>query len=322
MPSTENDSFNDSSDTDFPVSGDIQHDPSDPFDGGESPDGPVQELPNDRVIIKNAGLSVQTLEYDKFMASLNQHIIEAGGYISASTQNGNPVSDPDDMRFASLTVRIPADKLDEFLNTVGTLGNITSRSETAEDITTAYIDTEAKLEALRTEYDALLAMLEKAEAVSDLVSIQDRLSQVRYQIEAQERIIRSYDDKVAFSTVSMSVYEVRRETPVGDETFWQEISRRFSESLADVGHGFTRVSAWVLGNLPEILVWLVVIAIIVLIIVLCVKHSKRRKAQKNIPGGNAGAAAGRAAGNVLPQQAAGNAADGANGADAPKAPQK
>ena len=315
------------------------NDSSDPFgDGSESSDHknePVPDVLHDRVIIKNAELSVQTLEYDKFMTSLNERIALLGGYISDSRQNGNPLNNPDDLRFASLTVRIPAEKLDEFLDAVGTLGNITNRSESAQDITAAYIDTEAKLEALRAEYDALIAMLEKAEAVADIIVIQDRLNEVRYEIESQERIMRSYDDLVAFSTVNMSVCEVRRESPAADETFWQEISRRFSDSLADVGHGFTRVSAWVLGNLPEIIVWLVLIAVIILIIVLCVKHSRRRKAQQNGSGntdnaGNrkagrkSGKKSGRKSGRKTAEKALpeGTAENASSDTDASKAPEK
>lgn len=262
--------------------------PSEPF-GGKTDAEPASESGNKppfdalqgRMIIKNAELTVQTLEYDSFMTSLTERIASFGGYISNSSQSGRALSNPDNLRSASLVVKIPAEKLDEFLKAVGTLGNITRQSENAEDITTAYVDTEAKLEALRAEHDALISMLEKAEAIADIIVIQDRLNEVRYEIEAHERIIRSYDDQVAFSTVSMYINEVKRETPAGDETFSQEVSRKFSESLADIGHGFTRFSVWFLGNAPKILIWLVLLIVIPLIIILSiVKCRKRRKKQR------------------------------------------
>ena len=122
--------------------------------------------------------------------------------------------------------------------------------------------------------------------VEDIITVQDRLTYVRYEIESYEAILRTYDDQIALSTVSLSVNEVEKETPVEKETFGQEVSRRFKESLESVGDFFRDLGAWLFGSAPEIIVVLVFLGVHVLIVILIVKGIKRRvrknreKAQK------------------------------------------
>lgn len=232
-----------------------------------------------RKIIRDANLSVQTLEFDAFLADVNARILALGGYVSASYTNNNTYYS-DYMRSASITARIPAEQLDAFLTGIGTLGNVTDQNIYTRDVTTRYVDTEAHLKALRTEQDSLMGLLERAETVEDLITVQGRLSEVRYEIESYESILRTYDDQIAFSTVEMSVSEVRRKTATAEETFGEEIRRRFAESLEDVGEGFREFGVWFIGNLPQLLTWAIVLGVIVLLIVRFVKKSPVRRAKR------------------------------------------
>ena len=76
-----------------------------------------------------------------------------------------------------------------------------------------YVDTETHLAALRTEQESLMRILADAETVEDLIAVQSRLSEVRYEIESYESVLRTYDDQIAMSTVTLRVQEVERETP-------------------------------------------------------------------------------------------------------------
>ena len=107
---------------------------------------------------------------------------------------------------------------------------------------------------------------------------------MRYEIESYESILRTNDDQIDLSTVSLSVREVERETPVEEESFGQEVSRRFKESMEDVGEGFRNFGAWLFGNAPEIIVTLLILGAIAFVIVLIVRLSirghRRRAAKK------------------------------------------
>lgn len=248
---------------------------------------------SNRKIIRNADVSVETLEFDAFLAQLADSVGAIGGYVESSSVGGRTLRNDQKLRYAHYVVRVPAERLDEFLNTVSSLGNVTSANTGLRDVTTSYVDSEKHLEALRTEQDALLEILSKATTVEDIITVQDRLTHVRYQIESYESTLRSYDDQIALSAVSLNINEVERETQIKEETFGEEVSRRFHESLQDVGSGFKSFGAWLFGNAPEIIVVLVIIGLHVLVVILIVKGAKKRaiKRRQNALAKKAAAAA-------------------------------
>ena len=233
-----------------------------------------------RKIIRNADLSVQTLAFDTFIEKLNDLVSSFGGFIESSSISGRTLRNSTQLRNAYFTIRVPADQLDAFLDSVSGLGNVTSKNTSLRDVTTNYVDSEKHLEALRTEQKALLEILAKAETVEDIITVQDRLAEVGYEIESYESILRTYDDQVDLSTVTLNLYEVEHETVVEPETFWQEVTRRFNNSLENVGDGFRDFSAWLLGNAPEIIVFLVFNGVIVLIVVLSVRGGIKRRRKR------------------------------------------
>ena len=198
---------------------------------------PSQALSN-RKIIRNADMSIETLAFDAFLEKLIASVESFGGYTESSSIGNRGYRNGQQLRNAHYTIRIPADRLDDFLSAVSELGNVMSINTGLRDVTTNYVDSEKHLESLRVEQQALMEILAKAETVEDIITVQDRLTYVRYEIESYEAILRTYDDQIALSTVSRSVNEVEKETQVEKETFGQEVSRRFKESLESVGEFF------------------------------------------------------------------------------------
>ena len=244
---------------------------------------------SNRKIIRNANMAVETLAFDTFVDQLSASIGSFGGYVESSSVGNRGYKNGQQLRYARYTIRIPAEQLDTFLNTVSDLGNVTELNTGLKDVTTSYVDSEQHLKALRTEQDALMEILAKATTVEDIITVQDRLTHVRYEIESYEAILRTYDDQVALSSVSLTVNEVEKETPVEKETFGQEVSRRFKESLSDVGDSCKNCAAGFLGNSPMIIVTLLILGLIALVIILIIKGikkhyaKKRAKAQNNVP---------------------------------------
>ena len=244
---------------------------------------------SNRKIIRNADLTVETLQFDTFLEELSASVGSFGGYVESSSLGDRGYRNGQQLHYARYTIRVPAEQLDAFLNTVSDLGNVTSLNTGLRDVTTSYVDSEKHLESLRVEQQALLEILAKAETVEDIITVQDRLTYVRYEIESYEAILRTYDDQIALSSVNLTVNEVERETPVEKETFGQEVSRRFNESLTDVGDSCKNFAAGFLGNSPIILVTVLILGLIVLVVVLIIKGTKkhyakkRAKAQNNTP---------------------------------------
>ena len=245
--------------------------------GSNSPD----DILVGRKIIRDAKLTVQALDFDAFMSGITAKLNNLGGYVQTNSVDKSGYGRLYNLRTAQMVVRVPADRLDEFLSTVDGLGNVTQKYENVNDVTDAYVDIEARLASLRTEYDTLLGLLERADSLENVIVLQDRITDVRYEIESYEARIRSYDSLIAYSTVTMSINEVERETAVEEESFGQEVKRRFNESLEDIGYGFERFAAWFLGDFPSILLFvLIFIGIPVLIAVIIIKSAKKRKEKK------------------------------------------
>ena len=189
-----------------------------------------------------------------------------GGYIENSSVWGSSYYNTGSTRNSEYTVRIPSDRLDEFIEVVGSLGNVTYKNESVEDVTLQYVDVESRKKALETEQARLLELLEKADNLEDLLTIESRLSEVRYELENYGSQKRLLDNQIDYSTVHITVNEVERITEVKERTFFEEIGYRFNDSLYIVGAGLKGFVIGIIGSLPIIAVWIAVIAGIVLIL--------------------------------------------------------
>lgn len=234
-----------------------------------------------RKLIKTVDMNVETQEFDTLMTAIENQVDVLGGYIeSLNTYNGSSYYYRSGTRSADLTIRIPKNQLNDFLSTVTDISNVIRRSDNVEDVTLAYVDLESHREALRTEQTRLLELLERAESIEDIITIEERLSNIRYQLESMESQLRTYDNKVDYSTVYLSIEEVEVFTPVEEATVWERITGGFVDSLQSIGNGFVEFGIWFVINIPYMVVWAVVIAIIVLIIMAVSKRSKKNKVKK------------------------------------------
>lgn len=114
---------------------------------------PLQEnVQTERKLIKTVDLYVETESYDTLLFNLEQQIAALGGYVEHQYQyNGSSYSSYQETRNANMTVRIPVERLDEFIVTVGEWTNITNKEERVEDVTLQYVDLESHKKALMTE---------------------------------------------------------------------------------------------------------------------------------------------------------------------------
>lgn len=180
--------------------------------------------PSGRKLIRRFELNVETLEFDAFVSSVKQKVAEYGGYIESSSVSGNSYYSYGS-RDASFVCRVPSDRLDEFVNTVGGLGNVTYCYEDSDDVTLNYVDVEARVASLQTEYDRLLELLAEAENIDSIVVLEERLSEVRYQLESYKSQLRTYDNLIDYSTVDLTVMEVKRITEAEPESLGQDRER-------------------------------------------------------------------------------------------------
>lgn len=235
---------------------------------------------SNRKLIRTVHLGVETIEYEALIASINEKVAALGGYFESMDESVHTWTTPETRSFTS-TIRVPKDRADELITVVESSANVTSRSENTEDVTLNYVDTESRKKALETEQKRLTELLDKADTVEDLITIENRLSEVRYQIQSIESQLRTYDDKIDYTTIYLSVTEVERIVPKAEETFLSRIMVGFSESVVDVIQGFVDFVVGLIVAIPYLLVWAVIIFLFWLIVIRnIVKHHKKKKAEK------------------------------------------
>ena len=239
---------------------------------------------SNRKLIRNASLTVETKEFDALLISLDERIKSLGGYVENMSGNyGSRYSSYRSGKSAYITARIPADKLDGFIGAVGEEANITNKSESVTDVTLDYVDMESHKKMLKEEQDRLLEFLEQAETIEDIITIEDRLAEVRYQLESMESQLRTYDNKIDYSTVTIDVREVIDYTVVVEEekTPVERMKEGFVRSVRSIGIGLREFGIWFVINLPYIIL-IAVIAVIALIIIRIAvkKNEKKREAKK------------------------------------------
>lgn len=263
---------------------DAQPEVSESAEGGNEAQDAGQSLSSDRKLIKKVNMTVETRSFDEALSSIQEQVTALGGYIeSMDTYNGSrysSYSDSLEKRYSSMTARIPRDRLDAFLDTVSEVCNVVSRSDSVEDVTLTYVDLASRKKALETEQERLLELLEQAGSMEDIITVEQRLSDVRYQLESMESKLRTIDDQVDYSTVYLELKEVRELTPAVKETVWERISGGFLSSLRGVGSGLTEFAVWFLSNIPYLLVWAAVIAAAVALVRLLAGRKGKRRSKK------------------------------------------
>ena len=233
-------------------------------------DGAIEN--SSRKIIRNVNISAETEEFDSFVSNIDKKVKELGGYMESTNISGRSISSSSkNMRSADLVARVPSNKLDSFVSNVADISNITNKSESAEDITLNYADTQAHISSLRTEQQRLDELLLQAEDIETIIAIESRITDVRYELESYESRLRTMDNKVDYSTVTIYVREVERYTPVEEvkQTVWQRIAVGFTENLLDAKELVIDFIVGFIISIP-ILVVLAVFVAVPVVIIFCV----------------------------------------------------
>lgn len=222
---------------------------------------PVAE--DSRKLIRTASLTIRTAQYDADLDALTQLVKNVGGYIESTYQSGD--RENGSTRSSSMTLRIPSEKLDEFLNGLDGVGRVVDRSESSTDMTVQYADNEARLATLRAKMERLNELLEKAETVEELISIESAIADTQYSIDSYETRQRTIDRQVDMSEVD--VY-LREDSPVeiaSEMSLGERISRAFQTSVEGFGRFMRNMLVFLVMALPALGLIAVVTAAVLLI---------------------------------------------------------
>ncbi len=240
-----------------------------------------------RKLIKTVNLNVETEDYPVLVENVTSRVETLGGYIeSREAYNENNIGS----RYCNMVLRIPANQLDSFIRTVDEASNITYRQESVEDVTLRYVDLASHQKMLKEEQERLFELLDKAETIEDIITIESRLTEVRYQLESMESQLRAIDNKVDYSTLHLEIYEVERYTPPVKKGAWERITTGFTENVYNVIDGFREFGIDFVIAIPILLVYAVIIVVLFFLgrmILRRLERKNRERQQKRVQDGEA-----------------------------------
>ena len=255
----------------------------------ESWDGVVEDAVRPQTslaekIIYSADISLETVDFDGAVAGVEALLTKYGAFLESSSVSGRSLTDTyydrAVYRRAEFVIRVPVGAFRDMTAAVEGVGNVTSRHTYTENITERYYDTKSRLDAYRVEQERLMTMLEKCSTVSEMLEIESRLSDVRYQLEALESTLRNWQNQVDYSTVRVTVNEVREYTKVAEarRTYWQQIGDGLRDTLENIGDFFKALFKWLVVNLPVLLLIAAFLAVIAVLLLALRRRARARRA--------------------------------------------
>ena len=233
-------------------------------------------MPENRKWIITVSMDAETEDLETLLECVTAQIDDLGGYVEDQRISNGSTHAASRYRSASMTIRIPAEAVDSFTQKVSGVCNVVRSNKSLEDVTLSYVATESRMKALQTEEARLLELMEQAENMSDLLEIEARLTDVRYELERATSQLRVYDNLVDFATIYLGIDEVKEYTPVQEETLWQRISGGFVRSLKGLGELLLDIAVWLIVNIP----YLIVLAAVAWAVIAILRRLRRRKAVK------------------------------------------
>ena len=252
----------------------VAEDVADTGEGMKENEGEVKVPNTSQKLIRYLDYTIETKEFDTFVQELGELVSTAKGYVEQSEVSQDEAQNyTQGKRYASYTLRIPADGLEAFKQELQEKGTITRQSERVEDVTLNYVDVESHITALKTEQESLLKMLEQADTIETILAIQNQLTQVRYQLESYESQKRTYDNDINYSTVYVYVQEVERESQNTD-TYGGELLEKLSGNFHGILTGLRSFSLWFLGAMPY---WILLGLLFLIFWVVYKKATKKKR---------------------------------------------
>ena len=207
-------------------------------------------------LIRRAELEIQTETFDTAAASLEALVAEAGGYFQSAQVEGGSLRDQNAARYGNYVIRLPEENFSAFLDQSGTLGYVVRRSESSENVSQAYYDTETRLAAQRTKQERLLALLAQADTMESIIELENALSETEYEIQSLTTDLEHYDDLIDYATVDLYLAEVLSlsQTPGETAGLGERMAAGLSASAAGLVQGVQDLLVWLSYHLFPVIV--------------------------------------------------------------------
>ncbi len=191
------------------------NDAATPLDGSgsavQSGGSAIPVTPQTGAQIKRAELTVQltSAQFRSGVAQATQLPGSLGGFVQSSqVSGGNPIDDKhNEPRFAVVVMRVPSARFDDVRGRLGGLGKLVSENISGEEVSAQLVDMQARMTSLLLQEDAYKKLFNTATKIQDIITVQERLTEVRTQIEQISAQKINLGNQVAMSTITVNLQE-------------------------------------------------------------------------------------------------------------------
>jgi hypothetical protein len=202
-----------------PVGGESEGDESVAL-GPDSQSGDAQSI-TERKITRNASLELTVENVLDSVQQVEGITIAAGGFVSSSSLAVTEGDEDEDIETATVKIRVPADTYNDVISGLRDIGEVRAQSSETQEVTQEYTDLQSRLRNLEATEGRYLDLLSRAETIPDILSLDDRLSSVRGEIEQVQGRVNVLDDLTDLATISVRlVLPVVVEPAEGDGQGW------------------------------------------------------------------------------------------------------
>ncbi len=167
----------------------------------------------ERKVVQNAGMVLSVRDVSQAMDKIINIAADYQGY----TVNSN-LKRGDDWVRGEVEVKVPSPQLNAVMEEVAALGEIKDKSLSAQDVTEEYYDSQARLAVLNKKEERLLALMDRAQTIEEIISVENELTRARSDIEVLSGRLKYLENATSYSSLSVSLSQAsatRVEVPEG-----------------------------------------------------------------------------------------------------------
>ena len=200
------------------------------------------------LVIRQAQLTVTvgSNQFDSKLTAVRALVQQEGGFISGTDAQANPITN-DQIRTGVITFMVPAAKFDETITQLGLMGKVQNEHISGQDVSAQYVDLQARLANQEAQRNAMLALLKRAQSISDVIAVQTQIGQITGQIEQLKGQIQYIQHNTSYSTVTVTLFESGAPVQTVQQDSWGLVS-----SLGDAAHNFVTTVNYVVTGLGAI----------------------------------------------------------------------
>jgi hypothetical protein len=243
----------------------------------------VEPAQQERLVIKNADLSITVDDPIKSMDAIAYLAESLGGHVVSSntyqTYANNGLRIPE----GSITIRIPSEKLTEALDRIKTDAvEVENETVSGEDVTDQYVNLQSRLKAKKAAEAKLLEIMEQARTTEDTLNVYAQLQVIQSDIEVLQGQINYYERSAAMSSISVRVIATEKSQPI--EIGGWELGQTASAAVQDLINymqGFVQfMIRFIIFTLPVLITLALPFYLIFIALRALLRRSRAKKATK------------------------------------------